>query len=307
MALNPSTNVTMSGRIAAPSLEYPYGSAIDATPGENNGTPYFFGRADDIFGLQQSLLSMCGIVPTGNADNVVLSQYLQGIIEIGSGRGQTYDETGIANAYVLSLFPNQKTINSLFEGLQITFSPSFSTTGASTVDVSAILGQAPGTTLIDIRDHANIPTIENTLIQGRYYTLSYVASSSVFRKTMIEPFATGIEVDSSGWNIISGFSVQSTLDDIDDELGKVMGDGQSWQNVSGSRIKGVTYMNTTGRPIMVSIAYSGTPGVVGYIFVDGLQVASALDQPNSATVIVPDGSTYETTGSAGFITWAELR
>jgi hypothetical protein len=76
MALNPSTNTTMSGRITAINADYPYGSGKDETsPGAGDGTPYFKARADDIFGFQQFLLNQAGIVPSGNADTVLASDY----------------------------------------------------------------------------------------------------------------------------------------------------------------------------------------------------------------------------------------
>ena len=76
MALNPSTNGTMSGRITAPDASYPYGSSKDETSaGAGDGTPYFKARADDIFGFQQWLLNQAGIVPSGTADTALVSQY----------------------------------------------------------------------------------------------------------------------------------------------------------------------------------------------------------------------------------------
>ena len=76
MAINPSTNGTMTGRVTAPNADYPYGSSQDETaPGNNDGTPYFKARADDIFGLLQWLLTQAAIVPSGNADTVLASDY----------------------------------------------------------------------------------------------------------------------------------------------------------------------------------------------------------------------------------------
>jgi len=76
MALNPSTNATMSGRVTAADADYPYGSAKDETaPGAGDGTPYFKARADDLFGLMQWLLDQAGITPSGNADTVLASDY----------------------------------------------------------------------------------------------------------------------------------------------------------------------------------------------------------------------------------------
>jgi hypothetical protein len=76
MAINPNTNATMSGRVTAPTLDYPYGSSKnESAPGAGDGTPYFLARADDIFGFQQWLLAQASIVPSGNADTARASDY----------------------------------------------------------------------------------------------------------------------------------------------------------------------------------------------------------------------------------------
>ena len=139
MALNPSTNATMSGRITAADANYPYGSAKDETsPGANDGSPYFKGRSDDLFGLQQALLRAGAITPSGNADTALASQYLQAIIEIASGRAINYDESGAANAYVLDVRTNQQAPASYFDDMHVEFTPGNINTGASTINVAGL-------------------------------------------------------------------------------------------------------------------------------------------------------------------------
>lgn len=80
MARNPSTAPENSGRITAPDGNYPYGSAKDDTTGTaKDGTPIVKGHIDDIYGFQQALLNQAAIVPTGNADTIVASQYLDAL------------------------------------------------------------------------------------------------------------------------------------------------------------------------------------------------------------------------------------
>lgn len=139
MSINPNTEYP--GRMTAPSLDYPYGSSKNETsPGAGDGSPYELARADDIFGLQQALLRSAGIVPSGNADTALASEYLQAIIELAQGRAINYDETGIANAYVLAVQTNQQAPDGLFDGLRIRFTPSNANTGASTIDLTALGG-----------------------------------------------------------------------------------------------------------------------------------------------------------------------
>lgn len=91
----------------------------------------------------------------------------------------------------------------------------------------------------------------------------------------------------------------------DSRFGKMLGVGQTWQDVKASRASGVTYTNTTTRPIMVSIA-EGSDGS-RELTVDGLLVAysGGVSADSTMQAIVPIGSTYLFTGA--FINWLELR
>tara|TARA_R110002153_G_C13332612_1_gene498601 strand:- start:20299 stop:21300 length:1002 start_codon:yes stop_codon:yes gene_type:complete len=154
MAINPNTNPTMAGRITAPDANHPYGSSKDETgAGAGDGTPYFKARADDILGAQQALLSASSIVPSGNADNVSESQYMQCIMEQAAGRAQNYDEGGTSgiDAYVVDLQANQQARAGLFDRLELSFPTALTSTGAATVDLSLILGETIGTTIKNIK------------------------------------------------------------------------------------------------------------------------------------------------------------
>jgi hypothetical protein len=154
MAINPSTNGTMMGRITAPDANYPYGSSKDESgAGAGDGTPYFKARADDIFGFQQALLRASSIVPSGNADNVLVSQYLQSLVEQAAGRAVNFDEEGTsaADAYVIDIRSNQNAAAALFNSREVIFTTAFNNTGASTIDVSLMLGQSLGTTIKSIK------------------------------------------------------------------------------------------------------------------------------------------------------------
>lgn len=96
----------------------------------------------------------------------------------------------------------------------------------------------------------------------------------------------------------------------------VLGMGQSWQDVTSSRASGVTYTNTTGRPIFVSIVQGlGGNGAIGELFVDGVLVArveipqvAASGEKATLSAVVPAGSTYQHTDLGGGVaSWAELR
>lgn len=96
---------------------------------------------------------------------------------------------------------------------------------------------------------------------------------------------------------------------------------QAWVDVTASRSAGVTYTNTTGKSILVSIAsYPNGTGLQSLSFtVDGIilgrigQVSSG--SPNTvvqslSTFVVPNGSTYGVSvfsGTPVLSIWSELR
>lgn len=78
MALNPSVNYPT--KTAPVDSEYPYGKARDiTTPGDQTGTPWRAPIVNDLWGWMQEILSLAGITPSGNADKVGTSQYMDGI------------------------------------------------------------------------------------------------------------------------------------------------------------------------------------------------------------------------------------
>jgi hypothetical protein len=84
-----------------------------------------------------------------------------------------------------------------------------------------------------------------------------------------------------------------------------LGWGQTWQDVSGSRVAGTTYTNSTGKPIQVCIG-TGDDNQNAFIIVDGVN-AARFGYRNTACVIVPSGSTYKIDSGITFGLWSELR
>lgn len=97
-------------------------------------------------------------------------------------------------------------------------------------------------------------------------------------------------------------------------LQQPVGMWQTWQDVTAIRAPGVTYTNSTGRAIMVSVLH-GEAGSYNRLLVDGMPVSeSYLDSGIAlfATVsaIVPAGSTYsvlKTNEPNEMVWWKELR
>lgn len=124
--------------------------------------------------------------------------------------------------------------------------------------------------------------------------------------------------DGSGGTVLTVNSSGIILDKDGNDM-RPLGVGQTWQNVTGSRVAGTTYTNNTGRPIVVS-AYANNAsagqasisitinGILAILNGSHSQSANASN-PGISTV-VPSGANYSITvsGNSPSITyWAELR
>ena len=78
------------------------------------------------------------------------------------------------------------------------------------------------------------------------------------------------------------------------------GVGQTWQNLTSSRASGVTYTNTTGKPIQIYIV-TGTENRP--LVIDGVTIP--VHGESMPQIIVPHTSSYRFDGVV--FTWAELR
>ena len=111
-------------------------------------------------------------------------------------------------------------------------------------------------------------------------------------------------------NIAAGSSANQPVN-----LGQVLGVGQTWQNVTAGRALGVTYTNSTGKPIFVKISGYGTTGADLRITINGLvtmyqNVFNVSATSGTVYGLVPNGSTYSASIGAGSLQsmdWAELR
>lgn len=85
----------------------------------------------------------------------------------------------------------------------------------------------------------------------------------------------------------------------------MLGVGQTWQNLTSSRLPNTTYTNNTGRPIQVMINYNF--GQSGSIVLGGVELPMVDgDAYSFFNFIIPNGSTYRINGG-GIVSWAELR
>jgi hypothetical protein len=126
-----------------------------------------------------------------------------------------------------------------------------------------------------------------------------------------------VGADGSPVNFIAPGSANQVLvsDGTNWSAGSAAGIGynQTWQNLGGSRAVGVTYTNSSGRPIQVLVTLVNTSGA--WFYINGNLVIRQFYDVNTGagqtgysfvTGIIPDGSTY-IVASGNLSTWWELR
>lgn len=88
-----------------------------------------------------------------------------------------------------------------------------------------------------------------------------------------------------------------------------LGYSQTWQNLTGSRVSGTTYYNTTGRPIAFTVQSTlSTTTLSG--FVSGVNIFVMSNSSafiGSGTGVVPPGASYNANYGGANAYWTELR
>lgn len=97
-----------------------------------------------------------------------------------------------------------------------------------------------------------------------------------------------------------------------DGYAKAIGVGQSWQDMTASRVVSTSYQNTAGKPIMVIILNIGSGGSRHEVSANGttwlpIAVGTGGGVERTSTFIVPAGWYYRASSLATGITWMELR
>lgn len=92
-------------------------------------------------------------------------------------------------------------------------------------------------------------------------------------------------------------------------LSAVIGLGQTWQDVTGSRVAGTTYTNSTGKPKFIIISTTITNSTSTF-FINDINYCEIAFNTTTPIVrvpisaIVPVGATYKLTGT--IYKWSEL-
>ena len=127
----------------------------------------------------------------------------------------------------------------------------------------------------------------------------------------ISYYTPQITVSATGVNIPNALTVagNTVLTTVNGGLGW----GQTWQNVTGSRILNNLYTNSSSKPMFVSVTNSsiGANTATMTLVINGVIAATSVGNPNmpepQVSGIVPPGQTYRVNCSYGGVgNWSEL-
>lgn len=137
------------------------------------------------------------------------------------------------------------------------------------------------------------------------YSASSVSAGSPYR---VIGFTDVIFTTGTGWSsptLVQGQGGQALA------AMSSLGYGQTWQNVTVSRVSGTTYYNTTGKPIICSgtnAGYGGAGGSGVEYTINGVAFSAGGGVKSGWNFIVPTGHSYSVTPYiTAFLAWNELR
>jgi hypothetical protein len=93
------------------------------------------------------------------------------------------------------------------------------------------------------------------------------------------------------------------------------GSGQTWQDMTISRLIGTTYTNSTGKPIIAIISFSTITNSINsaQISINGVAISFVVNQGGtgsncSVQIVIPNGAVYIVANSGNtYLKWFELR
>lgn len=308
--------------------------------------------ATDGTNVPTSDLGMAGFRHTAVGNATARNQYAS-VSQVQDGVFIAASETGAANAYVMTVAPiiTSYATNSFF-----VLRPTNSNTGVSTVNINGlgvrtikvgasdlVAGQLTASRSYIIQyDGTNFQLLASSVatVPDGSIDAAKLASNAVTTVKILDSnvttakianlavtfakLATASLATTSAQFTAGGTSLIGTAAGIFDYVTNYVPsyvstyiNGQTWQNVTGSRIVGTTYTNSTGRPIQISVGglFGATNSRVEILV--GASIISFFASANwpsfsraTVTAVVPNGSTYSVNVPFGAFTsegWMELR
>ena len=246
----------------------------------------------DFNGLFNALSQAVVFLQKGNAYqfDAIMAPYPVGALVRSNDNLTTYQST-VPN--------NSNNPNSNMTGWRIYNGSGFIVDNLTTNDSAKALSAAQGKVLQDNKLEANKVGAANGVASLDENTKVPIAQLPNASTTAIGAVQLNNTLTSSSTSQALAAAQGKALND------KMLGVGQTWQNVTSSRSVGVTYTNDTGKPIQVMINHNF--GQSGSIVLGGVELPVADgDSYSFFNFVVPSGSTYRINGG-GIVSWAELR
>lgn len=158
--------------------------------------------------------------------------------------------------------------------------------------------------------------IKNIVLQGiSFIVLAWLVSVAYATYTTIAPssIATGQPV-----SVALMQQIKDNLDDLNTRVSVLVSAGwsiwvwQAWTNVTASRSAGVTYTNSTGKPIVLNVLWYTGWGWGGYVYAIvnwntipiGNWNVAGWSYPFAWSIIIPVWATYLVNLSITYTVWA---
>lgn len=261
-----------------------------------------------------------GEAPDGLDFNGVLNILSQAVVFLQKGNAYQFDaalapypigalvrSNDNLTTYQSTVPNNSNNPNSNMTGWRIYNGSGFIVDNLTTNDSAKALSAAQGKVLQDNKLEANKVGVANGVA-------SLDANTKVPASQLPNASTTAIGVVKLN-NTLTSTATDAALTAAQGKVlnDKMLGVGQTWQDVTSIRSSGSTYTNNTGKPITVIVSirdanvFSGVlVAVAGVVIIDVDDVGSQGTTP--FTFVVPAGSTYSVNVNANTIRrWAELR
>lgn len=264
-----------------------------------------------------------GEAPDGLDFNGVLNILSQAVVFLQKGNAYQFDaalapypigalvrSNDNLTTYQSTVPNNSNNPNSNMTGWRIYNGSGLIVDNLTTNDSAKALSAAQGKTLQDNKLEANKVGVANGVASLGANTKVPVAQLPNASTTAIGAVQLNNTLTSVSTSQAATAAQAKVLND------QAFGVGQTWQDLTASRVNNTTYTNNTGKPIMISIIATGRDATV-QIYIGSLLVAKQTDiydgQNNTSTcsTIVPPGSTYRVISTniwgISISSWAELR
>lgn len=273
-----------------------------------------------------------GLPPLGEDMNGILNAITSAQRWQQSGAGYVYDSTFANSAYVggypKGTILRKSTLDGFwFNTVENNVTDPEGVSAAGWVDlfkynVATSAGTSDAIT-------AAMPITVSTISGQLFYVRANAANTSTTPTLKIDSTSTKVIVKGAGsalavgdiagqghWLIVKHDVVMDKYVLLNPYSSPSLGVGQTWQNVTSSRVSGTTYTNSTTKPIQVLVVLPDTGGTATVTVVVGgitlinnvaydIGAGSAVAIPS---FIVPSGQTYSVSagGAGSIVQWNEL-